>query len=88
MSAAPKKPSGVGEVILSALAVVAAAIVVALPNLIVAAAVVGGFALVAGLAMKRGPRAHVPQAWRRSKERPSSTVGRLRVVDLSAKAKH
>jgi hypothetical protein len=62
MNAAPKKSSGVGEVlvavgvILPALAVVAAAIVVALPYIIVAAAVVVAFALVTGLAMSAVPR--------------------------------
>jgi hypothetical protein len=58
MSAAPRTASGVREVLVSvgvilpACAIVAVAIVVALPYLLVAAAVVVAFTLLAGFAMK------------------------------------
>jgi hypothetical protein len=58
MSTAPRTATGVAEVLLTvgvvlpACAIVAVAIVVALPYLLVAAAVVVAFALLAGLAMK------------------------------------
>ena len=58
MSAAPRTASSIAEVLLvvglvvPACAIVAVAIVVTLPYLLVAAAVVVAFALIAGLAMK------------------------------------
>jgi hypothetical protein len=58
MSTAPRTASGVAEVLLAvgvvlpACAIVAVAIVVTLPYLLVAAAAVVAFALIAGLAMK------------------------------------
>ena len=58
MSAAPRTASSIAEVLLvvglvvPACAIVAIAIVVTLPYLLVAAAVVVAFALIAGLAMK------------------------------------
>ena len=58
MGTAPRTASGVAEVlvavgvILPACAIVAVAVVVTLPYLLVAAAVVVAFALLAGLAMK------------------------------------
>jgi hypothetical protein len=58
VSTAPRTASGVGEVlvavgvVLPACAIVAVAIVVALPYLLVAGAVVAAFALLSGLAMK------------------------------------
>jgi hypothetical protein len=58
MSTAPRTASGIAEgllvigLVLPACAIVAVAIVVALPYLLVAAAVVVAFTLLAGLAMK------------------------------------
>ena len=58
MSAGPRTASSIAEVLLvvglvvPACAIVAVAIVVTLPYLLVAAAVVVAFALIAGLAMK------------------------------------
>ena len=58
MSAGPRTASSIAEVLLvvglvvPACAIVAIAIVVTLPYLLVAAAVVVAFALIAGLAMK------------------------------------
>jgi len=66
MSAAPRTASGISELlllvglVLPACAIIAIALVVALPYLLVAAAVVVAFALLAGLTLKahRGKRLH------------------------------
>jgi hypothetical protein len=58
MSTAPRTASGISEVlllvglVLPACAIIAVALVVALPYLLVAAAVVVAFALIAGLTLK------------------------------------
>jgi hypothetical protein len=58
MSTAPRTASGISEVllvvglVLPACAIIAIALVVALPHLLVAAAVVVAFALLAGLTLK------------------------------------